>query len=71
MEKINKEELMKKLNLSEEDLTKVAGGESSDNCILQCNVLFFNCKRACRGCDYDACMGRCYDWTNTCLENCH
>ena len=28
MEKINKEELMKKLNLTEEELEKVAGGSS-------------------------------------------
>ena len=32
MEKINKEELMKKLNLTKEDLEKVAGGLGSSAC---------------------------------------
>ena len=32
MEKINKEELMKSLNLTEEELEKVAGGGYSPNC---------------------------------------
>ena len=32
MEKINKEELMKKLNLTEEEMEKVAGGLGSSAC---------------------------------------
>ena len=38
MEKINKEELMKKLNLTEEELEKVAGGTSKEftDCIAIC-----------------------------------
>ena len=39
MEKINKEELMKKLNLTEEELEKIAGGTTTNAfliCFTQC-----------------------------------
>ena len=45
MEKINKEELMKKLNLTEEELEKVMGGSSGvgdthcfTNCVMECDA---------------------------------
>ena len=43
MEKINKEELMKKLNLTEEELKKVVGGEVGsdiDDCIKECEKVY-------------------------------
>ena len=53
MEKINKEELMKKLNLTEEELEKVAGGESNVNwqcfgdCILMNTYSVVKCYEVC------------------------
>ena len=41
MEKINKEELMKKLNLTEEELEKIAGGSKTDwdgDCFFNCYI---------------------------------
>ena len=38
MEKINKEELMKKMNLTEEDLEKVAGGGWDTACLDNCDA---------------------------------
>ena len=48
MEKINKEELMKKLNLTEEDLEKVAGGsdfECEGNCWYVKSLIDLSCRK--------------------------
>ena len=40
MEKINKEELMKRLNLSEEEMEKITGGSSialNSKCLYRCS----------------------------------
>lgn len=47
MEKINKEELMKKLELTEIDLEKVAGGRMDPGCINACQQAFFQKKSGC------------------------
>ena len=54
MEKINKEELMKKLNLTEEELEKVAGGSSGvyDSecfgiCLMECDADDKECPNRC------------------------
>ena len=54
MEKINKEELMKKLNLTEEELEKVMGGSSGvcdtdrfEKCLMECDADDKECPERC------------------------
>ena len=71
MEKISKEELMKKLNLSEEDLMKVAGGEGNDECRQGCTNAFLRCQKSCAGfSDPDMCMNACTEGLIRCRERC-
>lgn len=50
MEKITKEELMDKLNLTEEELDRVAAGQINKDCYLNCLAA---------GCDNRECQERC------------
>ena len=64
MEKISKEELMKKLNLTEEELEKVAGGENiscEEFCWQQTKELSLACDR---GIEYGASK----EWIDECNE---
>ena len=47
MEKISKEELMKKLNLSDEDILNVSGGAGNSNCDEGCLADYYNCVKSC------------------------
>ena len=53
MEKINKEELMNMLSLSEEELEKIAGGGYISACVTFCST------RLLYGEDFDECFTRC------------
>ena len=47
MEKISKEELMKKLNLSDEDILNVSGGAGNSNCDEGCMADYNKCVSSC------------------------
>ena len=59
MEKISKEELMEKLNLTEEELEKVTGGESLEECYARADK------------QQMACLGNCRDRARACRQTCY
>ena len=69
MEKISKEELMEKLNLSEADLKKVAGGEGGDECLSKCEDDYKRCMR-CIPIESEPLDVTCRRWKNICIERC-
>ena len=77
MEKINKEELMKKLNLTEKELEKVPGGASTNS--------YEDCKAECdrkeiaemNSCDQlypeevrTNCINAAFNWHRHCVQQC-
>ena len=58
MDKVTKEELMKKLNLTEEELEKIAGG-TDGSCPEACIASYEACLRSCNGSSY--LQQQCYD----------
>ena len=59
MEKITKEELMKRLELTEEDLLNIVGGKGDNDCQKACTDELYNCTRGCSGTDAGACWDEC------------
>ncbi len=59
MEKISKEELMKKLNLTEEETEKVSGGESLQECYARADK------------QQMACLGKCPERARGCIQICY
>ena len=71
MEKINKEELMKKLNLTEEEMEKVAGGDIIDvECRNRCISQKAEVLATCLSVRYKVCVALAEDFENECLSRC-
>ena len=59
VEKISKEELMKKLGMTEEEMGKVSGGESLEECYARVDAWQM------------ACLGKCGEGARACRHNCY
>lgn len=71
MEKINKEELMKKLNLTEEEMEKVAGGDIIDvECRNSCTSQKAEVLATCLSVRYKVCVAFAEDFEKECLSKC-
>ena len=84
MEKINREELMKKLNLTEEEMEKVAGGRLSsfqkcqwpsyEACIANCDAVYeeneYHCTHYAAPSRYDECVKEANDYHCECITHC-
>ena len=71
MEKITKEELLKKMNMSamsDEELENIAGGEDESTfseCLNKSLSILQSCRNSCGGVIGDACDAKCYSKHNT------
>ena len=76
MEKINREELMKMANLTEEDLRSVSGGERDQKCVDNCNSARLAMADLCyyqkhTPEEIQKCVEKASDWFhNECLPTC-
>ena len=70
MEKISKEELMKKLSLTGDDLLNVVGGAHYNECEQRCAAGYSSCIQCCIGADA-TCADNCYAvYFNKCYAKC-
>ena len=71
MEKISKEELMKRTGISEEDLEKVAGGNDS-RCLYEAEIELTACMNSCpdEAKDSESCKSSCTEVYNEKIMYC-